>query len=309
MKKEYSINRKYKDRLFTYIFGREENKENLLSLLNAITDSNYTEISELEINTIEDVIYMKMKNDVSCIISNSMVLFEQQSTINPNMAFREFEYCANLFDKFVKSIDFDLYGSRKITIPTPKCIVLYNGTDEMEDLAVQRLSDYFAYPTEGYEWTSYVYNINYGHNKDILDNCQSLREYSEFIFRIRENIYDGMDRESAVDYAVKYMISKNGCLSSFFENHRAEVCMICLTEYDEELHKKTLREEGIKEGTKATLINSIIQLLVRNNSVSDNLKKRISLITDVEILSKLMLVAADVSSLDLFEAELQKYGF
>ena len=69
------IRRNHKDRLFVKLFGDPENKENLLSLYNALNDRSYDDPDELEINTIEDVIYMGRKNDVSCIIDAHMNLF------------------------------------------------------------------------------------------------------------------------------------------------------------------------------------------------------------------------------------------
>ena len=55
-------NMKYKDRVFRMIFGYEKYKENLLELFNALNDTNYTNPDDLEINTLDDVFYMKMKN-------------------------------------------------------------------------------------------------------------------------------------------------------------------------------------------------------------------------------------------------------
>lgn len=76
------VQRTYKDSLFRMIF-RE--KKELLSLYNAINQSDYQDPEELEVNVLEDVIYMGMKNDVSFIIDDYMNLYEAQSTWNPNM--------------------------------------------------------------------------------------------------------------------------------------------------------------------------------------------------------------------------------
>ena len=73
------IRRNHKDRLFVKLFGDPDNKENLLSLYNALNDRSYDDPNELEINTIEDVIYMGRKNDVSCIIDAHMNLFEHRA--------------------------------------------------------------------------------------------------------------------------------------------------------------------------------------------------------------------------------------
>ena len=57
-------NRKYKDRLFQRGF---EDKKDLLELYNAINGTDYSNPDELEITTLEDVIFMSMKNDKSFI--------------------------------------------------------------------------------------------------------------------------------------------------------------------------------------------------------------------------------------------------
>ena len=79
-------NREYKSRLFCFLFGREENKHWTLSLYNAIHGTSYHNLSSITINTIEDVVYMGMKNDLSILVSEtvslyiSMELYEQQSS-------------------------------------------------------------------------------------------------------------------------------------------------------------------------------------------------------------------------------------
>ena len=62
------INRKYKDRLFNFIFGSEENRAWTLSLYNAINKTNYTDPNEIQINTIKQVLYLGMHNDTSFLL-------------------------------------------------------------------------------------------------------------------------------------------------------------------------------------------------------------------------------------------------
>ena len=83
-------NRTYKDRLFIRIF---EHKEDLLSLYNAVNGSDYQNPDELEITTLDNAIYMRMKNDISFLIDGYMSLYEHQSTFNPNM-----EKCPKLYE-------------------------------------------------------------------------------------------------------------------------------------------------------------------------------------------------------------------
>lgn len=98
------VNRENKDRVFRMIFGYEKYKENLLSLFNALNDTNYTNVDDLEIDTLDDVFYMKMKNDVSCIIDSRLAVYEHQSTWSYNMPMRGFRYSAELYNKYIIKI-------------------------------------------------------------------------------------------------------------------------------------------------------------------------------------------------------------
>ena len=93
-----SVNRKYKDTLFRMIF---RDRKNLLSLYNALNNSSYTNPDEMEITTLEDVIYVGMKNDVSFLFSSIMNLYEHQSTVNPNMPVRGLFYLARIYQNYI----------------------------------------------------------------------------------------------------------------------------------------------------------------------------------------------------------------
>ena len=73
----HKIDKKYKDRLFRLIF---QDKKDLLELYNAINNSDYTNPEDLTITTIEDVVYMGMKNDLSFLIDDVLNLYEHQSS-------------------------------------------------------------------------------------------------------------------------------------------------------------------------------------------------------------------------------------
>ena len=243
---EYKANRQYKDSLFRFIFGREENKQNLLDLYNALNNSNYTNLDDLPINTIDDVIYMKKKNDVSFILDNQMVLLEHQSTYNPNMPLRGLLYFARLYEGLI-NISKNIYYPKLIKIPTPQYIVLYNGTDrKINGKKVLKLSDAFEKTdkTNGYEWTATMIDINYGKNQDLLLKCKKLGEYSYFVDCVRK--YSAkMSFPKAIDEAVKECIEK-GILADFLKKHIAEVRTVLLTEFDEEKDYKIIAE-GFKE--------------------------------------------------------------
>lgn len=105
--------RTYKDTLFRMIF---KDKEELLSLYNAVNDTHYADLSELDITTLENAVYMNVKNDVSCILDMRLNLYEHQSSVNPNMPLRDLFYVARQFQKLVDGKD--LYTSKRISLPT-----------------------------------------------------------------------------------------------------------------------------------------------------------------------------------------------
>lgn len=266
---EGKVNRQYKDRLFSFIFGSEENKSYLMDLYNALNGTNYTDLNMLEITTIQDVVYMGMKNDVSCMIDSELDLFEHQSTYNPNMPFRQFQYYAKLSDAWVTRNQCDIYSTSLVKIPAPKCYVFYNGTKERADRELLHLSDAFMKPSEGYEWTVTMLNINKGHNQILMERCRALMEYAEIVDQIRSNC-NTMDIENAVDAAIKAVISRNGLLAEFLERHRAEVKNMCITEYNEELHLRNTRLEGRLEGLAEGRLE-MLEKMIRRNYMDDEL--------------------------------------
>lgn len=227
-----STNREYKSRLFSFIFGREENKLWTLSLYNAIHGTSHDDPSCITINTIEDVVYMGMKNDLSILVSEtvslykSMELYEQQSSFNPNMPVREFMYAGQLYDKYLHSAKLNRYGKTQLPLPIPKLVVFYNGEDEKEDETILLLSDAFRqeirqnlirmyqekneYPDNNtksaetdrifqesspdIEVKVRMVNINCGRSETLLSACRPLWEYSWFIGQIRKASASGSNR-------------------------------------------------------------------------------------------------------------------
>lgn len=99
METNVKADRKYKDALFTFIFGNEQHKEFALSLYNAINHSDYTNADDLEIITLGQVLLIKMKNDVAYLFQNEMNLIEQQSTWSPNIPYRFLEYGVGEYER------------------------------------------------------------------------------------------------------------------------------------------------------------------------------------------------------------------
>ena len=242
---------KYKDRVFRMIFGYEKYKENLLELFNALNDTNYTNPDDLEINTLDDVFYMKMKNDVSCIIDNRIAVYEHQSTWSYNMPLRGIRYTAELYNKFINERKWNLYSPKVIKLPTPQYVVFYNGKQKHPDKEVLRLSDAFIVPSrEGeYEWTATVYNINDGHNKELMNKCKILQEYATMVAKIREFRQKGCDLDMAIEEAIEYCLLHDG-LKDFLLEHKSEVADMLRMEYDEARTMNHLKEDYYEEGVK-----------------------------------------------------------
>ena len=244
-----AINRKHKDRLFSFLFGEKGNKEWTLSLFNAVNQTDYTNPDDIEFTTMEDAAYMGMKNDVSFLLCYIMNVYEHQSTYNPNMPVRQLMYVAKLYDKYIQQKKLSLYGRKTVRLPAPKLAAFYNGT-EGEDDQILKLSDAFACEGEAVEGDIEVkvrlININYGKNESLLSSCRPLKEYAWLVDRIRKN-RTGMEIENAVDRAIEET-PEDFIIRQFLIGHRAEVKDVCITEYNEAETMKMIREEGREEG-------------------------------------------------------------
>ena len=245
-KRAPSTQAQYKDRLFKFLFGSEERKQNALDLYNAINGTDYINVDDLMFNTIDDVIYMGMQNDVSFIFQDCLNMYEQQSSYNPNMPLRGLVYTGLAYHRYVKVNKINWYSSKLKKIPVPVFIVFYNGTKDEPDVQTLRLSDAFdgTYKDKEkacVEFEAKMYNINHGHNKGLLDACQALKEYAALVEIVREKLQT-MDMDAAIDAAVKECISRN-ILKDVLEKFRSEVIEMLLTEYNEvEMKRQMLKD-------------------------------------------------------------------
>lgn len=277
------FNRKYKDVLFRHLF---RDKQDLLELYNALNNSTYENPEELEVITMEDVIFMKMKNDLSFIIGSHLNLYEHQSTWNPNMPLRGLLYFAQQFEGLVNVRGDDIYGKGRIELPTPVYIVFYNGSGMHGDSLMLYLSDSFSSGRgKGcLECTCEVLNINRGHNRALMDKCHRLWEYSELSSEIEENIGKGMRREKAVHTAVDTCIER-GILKDILLAEKGMVLHMLLTEYDEKKHLKNTfeegRKEGLEEGIERKLSDQVQKKIAKGKTIleiAEELEEEISVI-------------------------------
>lgn len=265
-----------------------------MDLYNALNETNYTNLDDLEITTMENAVYMSMKNDVSCIIANNMALFEQQSTWNPNMPLRGFMYFSDLFNKYVSKYHFRLYDDKFIKIPTPQYYVLYNGSRKVPDKQILKLSDAFiAPPKDGiFEWTATVLNINPGYNEKLLSACKPLKEYAILIETIKEYRQKYDDKNVAIEKAIEECINCN-VLKDFLLERKAEAMHTLLTEYDEEeameYFKQRAYEDGIVKGELQLLVSNICKKMIKNKSIeqiADELEEDVSKIRKIYDIAK-----------------------
>ena len=240
--------KKYKDTIFRMLF---ENKENLLSLYNAMNHKNYTDADALQVVTLENSIYMGMKNDLAFILDMNLYLYEHQSTYNPNMPLRDLFYISNEYQKLV--VQKSLYSSVLQKIPAPKFVVFYNGMKEIEDISEFRLSSAYECQTDDpdLELRVTVLNVNEGHNQELMEHCQTLKEYAQYVAKVRKYTSLGdLSLEEAVECAVEECI-KEGILAEFLIQNRAEVISMSIFEYNKDEEEKKLRKAEFEAGREA----------------------------------------------------------
>ena len=259
-KKQLTTHRNYKDTVFRMLFS---DRKNLLSLYNAVSGAHYDDPEKLEIVTLENAIYMGMKNDLAFIIDTDLFLYEHQSTYNPNMPLRDLFYISSEYQKLVNKKS--LYSSVLQKIPAPQFIVFYNGTEKEKDSWVNHLSEAFENLSGApkLELEVLTININEGHNSELMEQCQTLREYAQYVACVRRYAKE-FELNKAVKLAVDECI-RNNILSEFLRANKSEVIAMSIFEYDKEEEERKLRKAeyeagvaaGMKDGIKAGVADGI----------------------------------------------------
>lgn len=252
-------------------------RNELLKLYNAINGTSYDDPDLLQVNTLENAVYMSMQNDVSFIIDMRLNLYEHQSTYSPNLPVRYLLYVADVYSDYTK--DMNLYGTKAVKLPTPRFVIFYNGQAEQPDRKELRLSELFSIPDAdpSLELKAVMLNINKGHNRKLMETCRTLQDYAEYTFRVREYAAE-MPLDLAVEQAITECISE-GILADFLRKNRAEAKKVSIYEYDEERHMRQTREEGMEEGYANGFSQGIEQGITQ--TVINLLKS--GLLTDIQI--------------------------
>ena len=274
----------YKDRLFRMIFN---DKEKLLELYNAMNRSDYKDASELQVVTLENAIYLSMKNDVAYVLHDELFLYEQQSTKNANMPLRCLFYASDTYSVLVK--DKNIYGTKMLPLPSPTFVVFYNGKQKMDEEGELRLSDAFVKKQEipNLEVIVKVKNINMGNSRELFEKCRPMRDYMIFVDKVRRYSQEQTIRECM----------EEDVMADFLKRNRAEVVKMCLYEYDEERQREFDREEGREEGRDAERI-AVARRMLKSHKLSY-----------VEVAEIVGLTVEEVKALDTDEAVIEIKGF
>ncbi|WP_195477112.1 hypothetical protein [Ruminococcus sp. D55t1_190419_H1] len=264
------VNRIYKDRLYKMIFN---NKSELLKLYNAINGTHYNDPAMLTITTLDNAIYMTMENDLSFIIDMRLALYEQQSTVNPNLPLRFLMYITDIYSAYTK--DMNIYGSKKVQIPLPSFVIFYNDVKSQPDRTEFLLSELFHPTTDqpALELKAVMLNINKGHNQELMNACHTLRDYSEYVARIRTYSAE-MPLTDAVEKAITECIHEN-ILRDFLLENRVEAKAMSIYEYDEEKTLRMFREEGYEDGERNGKIQATIEMCLEFNLSSDAIVQKL----------------------------------
>lgn len=279
-RKHLRANRKYKDTVFRMLFS---DRKNLLSLYNAVNGTAYDDPSKLEIVTLENAVYIGMKNDLSFIVDTNLFLYEHQSTYNPNMPLRDLLYIAAEYQKLVDNKS--LYSPVLQKIPAPNFVVFYNGTEKKEDSWVTYLSDAYENLSgePNLELKVLTLNVNEGHNRKLMEECRTLREYAQYVAKVRKYTKE-MKLDEAVEQAVEECIQE-GILVEFLRKNKSEVVAMSIFEYNKEEEERKWkesvyefaraevleegREEGRKEGREEGLKEIAQSLAERGMDLND----------------------------------------
>ena len=243
------VSRTYRDNLFRMIY---RDKEKLLSLYNAMNGTDYRDPDELIITTLENAIYIGIKNDLSFIIASELNLYEHQSTTNPNIPLRQLQYVTTIFRGLVSQKA--LYSTKLTKIPCPRFVVFYNGEQEEPESRVLKLSDAYL-KREGepeLELKVTMLNINYGKNKELMEKCESLKGYAIFNEKVR-NYRRSMPVKEAVNKTVEECINED-ILADFLRKNNEEVIAEEAEERGEMIKLISLTVKKLKKGKTAEII-------------------------------------------------------
>jgi predicted transposase YdaD len=245
-------NREIKNSVFVDLFYEDESAEaNEIALFNAIHDQPLPDGTKIRKFRVDNTIYMNFQNDISFDAGGKVIVFgEHQSTINENMPLRSLLYIGRAYERIVPPRS--RYKKKLVPLPTPEFYTFYNGKEKWQKEQELRLSDaYIVKENEpSLELKVKVINIRPEEHHEILEKCQVLKEYSQFMDTVQSYQLSGADEP--YKKAIKECIEK-GILADYLRRKGGEVINMLLDEYDYETDIEVQREEAYQIGEQAGL--------------------------------------------------------
>ena len=254
-------NRKYKDSVFTDLFGSDRDaRKNFLELYNALSESSYTlENTTLQRKVIEQSLYKTFNNDVSWEIDGKLVvLVEHQSTVNENMPFRCLEYVTRIFEGIVPVKQ--RYSEKVYKIPNPDFYVVYVGKKEQPLEKELKLSD--AFYTKDNSKLELVVKVKNCTNPDLLPivkSCAILKEYCRFIEIVEKN-YDKFSAKRSFKKAIE-LAMEEGILTDYLDRKSREVINMLCAKYDYKMDIAVKQEEAFEDGKQQKAVEDALILI------------------------------------------------
>ena len=258
------FNRKYKDSVFTDLFGSDKNgKKNFLDLYNALTGTNYKiEEVKLERKIIEQSLYKTFNNDVSWEINGKLiVLVEHQSTVNENMPFRCLEYVTRIYEGIVPPKM--RYAEKMFKLPNPDFFVVYVGKKELPKEQELRLSDaFYQKDNSKLELVVKLVNCSDSQTLPLCRTCDILKEYCQFI-KIVERTYNRLFPKRSFKRAIEIAMEQ-GILVDYLDRKSREVINMLSAKYNYKMDITVKKEEAFQDGVEHKAIETAKKMLADN---------------------------------------------
>ena len=241
-------NRKYKDSVFTDLFGSDRDaKKNFIELYNALSGNDFklNEV-ELERKIIEQTLYKTFNNDVSWEINGKLiVLVEHQSTVNENMPLRCLEYVTRIYEGIVPVKA--RYAEKVYKLPNPDFYVVYVGKKELPEEQELRLSDaFYTKDSNKLELVVTVKNCSSSKLLPVVKKCSILKQYCQFI-EIVEHNYNKLFPKKSFKKAIEIAMEQ-GILKDYLDRKSREVINMLCAKYDYKMDIAVKQEEAREEG-------------------------------------------------------------
>ena len=259
MSKDHAKNN-YRDSLFRKYFEHPDKLAALHELLTGIPTAE----QNVEIKTLKSVLFNRLKNDISFKIGDRfIVLFEHQSTINPNMPARMLLYSTMLYRKMLSKES--IYSKKLIQLPAPEFYVLYNGKEPWTDNSKLYLSSAFAENQHNLELVVTVRNIRYNKDNELLQKYKPLHDYSFFVYDVEKRVDSGDSLANAIRSATDYCINHN-IMRDYLSANYEEVFEMMSLRWNEKDAKKYWQKEAREEGHAAGLVEGRAQGLSQGHA-------------------------------------------